>query len=645
MFKKLAILLILLFSFGQTAYAKSYSIDEVQIRAWIQPNGNLLVNELFTYTFDGKYKSIRRAIHEDNHEGVQWFKASELINDEAELGFIEDGDLRQLDVKREDGTYRSSFPVEDATKTFLFAYELKDAVKSYDSYSDVTVPFFGTDTNHDIDLHNVTIDFVFPEKLDPAEYHAFFHGPKGKVEEEGPEVVRFTTPVSDMYSLTETRVIFPSSVMSEQEKTAAPKSLEAAIQEEEDRVALAAHREAQMKTYNEVLGGLAVILGGALFIMMLGFMIGRIRGNGRTRDVLESDPLLLYMVHRRGKFTHGALMAGLYSLVERGKATVRRQKTTTRFLSDARSPDETLFFTLTSEGQLSAMEEKLVSWIFKRRGKNGSASFAMTDLAGATKSEKDLSRHVKKYHTKVKTLKEQEREWFAEVLKEAKEAGLLHDRWFHFVTKLAPLSIVLGTLCAYHFDMKSMFAMWFYGIIGCGSLVFLWWKNEKKWPALVFGVISFFAIAQLKDETSFFLLFLCLLITLFLLFFVPRHTLSGAALDVKAGIRRFRKQVKREGYPKGTSEEMDVWMIRTLLFERKRKLKRISSEGMEESALFSAAPLTALILTGQDPHEFLTNSWKWSGPPPSMSSGSSDGGFSGGGGGFDGGGGGGAGAD
>ncbi|WP_061809103.1 DUF2207 domain-containing protein [Rossellomorea vietnamensis] len=641
MFKKLAILLILLFSFGQTAYAKSYSIDEVQIRAWIQPNGNLLVNELFTYTFDGKYKSIRRAVHEDNHEGVQWFKASEVINDEAKLGFIEDGDLRQLDVKREDGTYRSSFPVEDATKTFLFAYELKDAVKSYDSYSDVTIPFFGTDTNHDIDLHNVTIDFVFPEKLDPAEYHAFFHGPKGKVEEEGPEVVRFTTPVSDMYSLTETRVLFPSSIMSKQEKTAAPQSLEAAIQEEEDRVALVAQRETQMKTYNDVLGGLAVILGGALFIMMLGFLLGRIRGSGRTRDVLEADPLLLYMVHRRGKFTHGALMAGLYSLVERGKATVRRQKTTTRFLSDARSPDETLFFTLTSEGHLSTIEEKLVSWIFKRKGKNGSASFAMTDLTGATKSEKDLSRHVKKYHTKVKTLKEQEREWFTEVLKEAKEAGLLHDCWFHFITKLAPLSVVVGTLWAYHFDMQSTFAMWLYGIIGCGSLLFRWWKKEKKWPVLVFGVISFFAAAQIKDETAIALLLLCLFLTLLLLFFVPRHTLSGAALNVKAGIRRFRKQVKREGYPKGTSEEMDVWMIRTLLFERKRKLKRMAS--MEDSTLFSAAPLTALILSGQDPHEFLTNSWKWSGPPPSMSSGSSDGGFSGGG--FDGGGGGGAGAD
>ena len=645
MIKKLLIMFILVFSFSQTAHARSYSIDEVQIRAWIQPNGNLLVNEMFTYTFEGKYTSVRRSIHEDHHDGVQWFEAYELLNDDAELGFLEEGDMRQLDSKREDGTYRSPFPVEDATKTIVYAYELKDAVDSYDSYSDVTVPFFGSGSNHDVDLHNVTIDFVFPEEIDPGEYHAFFHDQKGKVEEKGPEVVRFTTPVSDMYSLTETRLLYPSSVMTAQKKTAAPMSLDKAIQEEEDRMMLQAKRETQMKTVDKVLGGLAVSLSAILLIMLIGFLIGKIRGSGTTREVVEADPLLIYMVYKRGKFTHGALMAGLYSLVESGKATVRTQKATTRFLSDARSPDETLFFTLTSDGKpLSPIEEKLISWVFKRKGKNGSASFAMTDLAGATRSEKDLRRHVKKYHTKVKMLKQQEKEWFAELLKEAKEAGLLHDRWFHFVTKLVPLSTVIGILFAYYFDGQTAFALWVYGIIGSASLGLVWWKQEKKWPILVFGVISFFAVAQLQQETALSILILCIFITCLLLFMVPRHTLSGPALDVKAGIRRFRKQVKREGYPNVSGEELDTWMIRSLLFERKRKLRKMADAGVADRNVMSAAPLTSLILSDQNPHEFLTNSWKWSGPPPSTSSSSSDGGYSGGGGGFDGGGGG-AGAD
>ncbi|MGE6753532.1 DUF2207 domain-containing protein [Rossellomorea sp. NPDC071047] len=644
MIKKLLIILFLLLSFGQTASAKSYSIDEVRIRAWIQPNGNLLVNEMFTYTFDGKYSSVRRSIHGDNHEGVEWFKASEVINDEAELGFLEEGDLRPLEVEREELTYRSPFPVENDKKTIFYGYELKNAVKSYDTYSDVLVPFFGSGDNHDVDLHNVTIDFVFPEKVEPGEYSAFFHDRKGSVEEKGPEVVRFTTPVSSMYSLTETRLLFPSSVMNEQEKTAAPKSLEKVIEEEEARMELAAHREAQMETFNKVLAGLGVSLGTVGFIMILGSLIGRVRGSGRPSDVLEADPLLLYMVHRRGKFTHGAMLAGLYSLVERGKATVRKQKTTTRFLSDARSPDETLFFTLNPEGnQLSSIEEKLVSWVFKRRGRNGSASFALTDLAGATKSEKDHKRDVKKYHSKVKTLKEQEKEWFADVLKDAKGANLLHDRWFHFVTKVPPLFILIGILCAYYFDMQSTFAMWMYGILGGGFMIWGWMKKEKKWPLLVFSVISLFAAGQLVNETAISLVLTCIMLALFLYIMVPRHTLSGPALDIKAGIRRYRKQVKKEGIPNVGGEELDKWMIRSLLFERKRRLKKSVGDGLADSAALSAAPLTALLVSDQNPQEFLTNSWKWSVPPASSSSGWSDGGYSGGGG--DSGGGGGAGAD
>jgi hypothetical protein len=66
----------------------------------IQPNGNLLVNEMFMYTFDGNFTSVTM----------------------VELGFIKDGDLRPLDVKRKDATYLSSFPLKDDTKTIFYAY-------------------------------------------------------------------------------------------------------------------------------------------------------------------------------------------------------------------------------------------------------------------------------------------------------------------------------------------------------------------------------------------------------------------------------------------------------------------------------------------------------------------------------------------
>ncbi|XXM73053.1 DUF2207 domain-containing protein [Lysinibacillus sphaericus] len=636
---KVILILFLFLTFARTADAKSYRIDEVQIRAWIQTDGNVLVNEKFTYTFDGAFESVRRSVHQDDHDGVEWFEAYELLDDEAKLGFLEDGDLKQLKVEREDGnTYRSPFKVEDDAKHILFAYELKNAVKTYDTYSDLTIPFFGTGGNHDVDLNNVTIEFVFPEKMNPADYTAYFHGREGEVEEKGQTVIRFTSPVSKMYSLTETRLLFPSSIMKDQEKASAPVPLEKVIASEEKRIEKAALKEEQTQTYNKLLEGLAAGLGSIGSLVVFGMLIGRIRGRNNLSDVLDADPLLLYMVHNRGKFTHSALMAGLYSLIERGRASARTEKTSSRFLSDPKAPDKTLFVHLTAgEETLSDHEKYFVSRFFKRKGRNGSASLSLTDLAGATKSEKNNKRHTKTYHSKVKTLKMNEKEWFSAVLKEAKEEGLLHGRWYQMVTKALPLLIAAAVTLAYYFDQQSFFAMSIYGGGGAALLLFAWLKVKRKWPLLAFHVLSLVAAAQVYHETTMLLLFLNITVSAWIILMVPRHVLSGPALGLKAGIRDFKRQARNEGIPAAAGKEPDKWMIRSMLFQSRRRIRKVS--GRTDSSMLSAAPLASLVLTDQNPHEFLVNSWKWSVAPPSPSSGYTDGGgYTSGGGGDSGGG-------
>jgi Predicted membrane protein (DUF2207)/AAA domain len=623
---KISLIFFLLFSFAQTASAKSYSIDKVQIRAWIQTDGNVLINEKFTYTFDGTFESLRRSIHQKNHDGVKWFEAYELVNDEAELGFLEDGDLKQLKVERREGnTYRSPYQVENDTKNIVYAYELKNAVKSYETYSDLTIPFFGTDGNHDVDLNDVTVDFVFPEKVDPADYSAFYHGREGEVEEKGSTVIRFTSSVSKMYSLTETRLLFPSSIMKDQKKTSAPASLESVITAEEKRKEEAVIKEEQTQKFNKVLEGLAVGAGSIGAIVIMGMFIGRIRGRKDMSDVLDADPLLLYMVHNRGKFSHLALMAGLFSLVERGKASARTEKTSSRFLSDPKAPDETLFVHLTAgEDTLSDHEKNFVSRFFKRKGRNGSASLALTDLAGATKEEKDNKRHTKTYHSKVKTLRMNEREWFSEVLKEAKEAGLLHGKWFHVTTKGLPAVTLAAIVLAYYFDQQSPLAIFLCALAGIVCLVFAWVKSEKKWPLIIYHALSFIEAAQVYHETTMLFLILNIILSAWIVLMVPRHTLSGPALGLKAGIRRFKKQARSEGIPAAGDEELDKWMIRSMLFQNKRRIRK--NWDRTDRTMLAAAPLASLVLTGQNPHEFLVNSWKWSVAPPSASSGYTDGG-------------------
>lgn len=64
--------LIAFLTFHSSGEAKSYSIDKVHIKSWIQPNGDLLVNEIFTYTFDGSFHNLYRACGKSTKKPI-WY--------------------------------------------------------------------------------------------------------------------------------------------------------------------------------------------------------------------------------------------------------------------------------------------------------------------------------------------------------------------------------------------------------------------------------------------------------------------------------------------------------------------------------------------------------------------------------------------
>jgi uncharacterized membrane protein YgcG len=630
--KKIVILLVLLLPIASPVFAGSYSIDEVRIRAWIQPDGDLLVNEIFTYNFDGDYDSISRSVHKKNHKGVELFEAYELVNPKAELGYVDMEDLRPLKVSREDNTYRAVLPAKDEKIDVFFIYELKEAVKTYDSYSDLTVPFFGTDTNHDEDLQKVTIDFVFPEQLRPNSYFAFFHDRQGKVTEKGPWVVRFNTLESEMYSLTETRLLFPSSVMSEQSKTKAPISLKDAILVEEQLAEKNAAMKKQLNMLENVLTGLAAFLALGVLTLLFTRFLRKLRGADRPEELLQSDPLILYMISQRGKMNPYAFLAGLYSLVEKGKATARTEQNAGRFLKDTQSADQTLYFTLTApETSLSKCEQKLVSWLFKRKAKNGNPVFFMSDIAGASSQQRNNPQHLHNFHTKYKLFKANEKEWFACVLNQLKEEGMMSGKLSTLVGRGLMLFIFSAVIYAYYLDFLSTASIVIYSIIAGFLLIRGWLKPGRKLFILLFYLVSLIASVMLYDAEALTLLLITTVLSALLSILTPHMTLSGEALAIESEIQTFKKQLKLEGVPDQMSSQSDKWMIRSLLLKPKRQLRSLE-KGFASDEI-SAAPLTYLVATGQNPIEFLANTWKWSIPPGSSSSSSvsGDSGYSGGG--------------
>ncbi len=306
-------------------------------------------------------------------------------------------DLVPLTVEQDYTTYNASYPIKDTTKSFLFVYKLKNAVKTYETYSDLTVPFFGTGYNHDKDIHNVTIDFVFPEAIEPKDYRAYFHSREGNVVEKGEELVRYYTPVSKMYNLTEIRLLFPSSIMTNQEKRKAPYPVEDVILTETNQLEQRSSKLVHLQIYEKGLRLVLILLGFTLFMLTFWRVLGKIKRSKSSTDLLSMDPLLLYVIQKRGRLTNRALLAGLFSLVENGKASVILQAVTNRFFRDPKSPNETLHFTLLAKKKdLTPTEQRLVSWTFKHR-KTPSSSFNLTELAGATHKEKEGRKNMKRY--------------------------------------------------------------------------------------------------------------------------------------------------------------------------------------------------------------------------------------------------------
>ncbi|UQZ32210.1 hypothetical protein C2I18_00790 [Paenibacillus sp. PK3_47] len=618
-FMALTLSIIFFIAAVPVADARSYSIDEVQIRAWIQPDGDLLVNEIFTYNFKGKYDRVKRFIHEEHHSGVSNFEAYELSNPSAGLGFVKQEELHQLSVTQEGNGYYSSLPADDETKYIFYTYTLQQAVSSYETYSDLTVPFFGEGSNHDQDYQNVTIDFVFPEQVDPGEYYAFIHDANGIVEQKGAEVVRFTTPVSEMYSLTGTRLLFPSEIMSSQTKTTAPVSLEAAVAEENRYMQSMAVKEQRKAELGLLLIALAILAAAVSVIMLL--LPQRRKGSGNPDELLAEDPLRLYVLGRLGKRDFNAFVAGLYSLVEKGFASVTLINAYSRFLKDPQAPDQSLQFTLTADLHLlSESESKLVEALFKRR--NGKRSFLLNDLAGATRQEKEEKISFNKYIYKIQAFKVKEQQWWNDVISGMIAEGDMSNRVPRLLKGGLPVLAIAAMLYAYFLDSFDVWSIVISGMIG----LLLWWtmlgKPGKHWPVFVFWGAAVVGAMIVQDADLMLRMFLFIIACIVLISVTPRMILSRETAALYRSVKLFRKQMSRGEIP---VYDLEKWMIRSQLLRAKPQAEP-AAPSME---LAAAAPLAYLMLSGQNPVTYMEESWKMTLPYASSSSGPGGSGYSG----------------
>lgn len=629
----LSILLVLLsLSFGIVAEAKSYSIEKVHIKSWIQPNGDLLVNEVFTYSFEGPFSNLRRSFPVKHGKNVEQFYAYELSQLNLEPGFIDQAKMTPLQVTQDNNTFYTNIDIHDQQVTFLYTYTLKNSVTAYENFNDLDVIYFEEGDAHDQDYFNVTIDYIFPETVETNRFEGVLYN-KEKVEtEKNTSGIRFSSHRSKAFTETKTSIVFPAELISLSGKTKASLTYEDALANERE----------EQKEWNEKLSYMDTLISFipkvsfTMLIIILCFLFllpqRHFWRKGNIDEVLHTDVLYLFFVDKCGKPHSKAFLAGLFSLVEKGAVKVKKAKSALRFKFDPKAPEETLDFKLTN-GELatSVFEKQMTSWLFTTRSGSRKGAFHLHDAAGAAKD----NRNSTFFHSKIKVFKKKQKEWHHLVEKELEEAGAISSKIPLLVITVATLIVSLITMFAYYANVQSYLAITIICILTISFIVILWIKKRSTLFFSIYTVLLFFFITSIGNEKALDLIIGLLFIVIILYLVVPRNILSMSAVRAKDAVRSYRKELKN-GMPITLKNvEQEKWIVRAYLLGRKNV-----DIPLEELSL----PIATVLLASTDPIDYVTKSWSWTKGSTSSDGG---GGYSGGdsSGGGDGGGGGGAGAD
>ncbi|QEY22749.1 DUF2207 domain-containing protein [Psychrobacillus sp. AK 1817] len=592
-------LVIAFLSFGSVAEAKSFSIDKVHIKSWIQPNGDLLVNEVFTYNFDGAFTNLYREFPDTYDDRVVNFYSYELKSLDMEPGFVGEESMIPLSVSYENDYFRTIIDKSNEKVSFFYAYTLKDAVKSYENYSELKVTYFDGNA-HDQTYENVTIDFILPQPMNPDRFDGIMFDRHAVKREKNQYGVRFVTPKSEAYSTTKTSFYFPSSVITGMSKIKSSQTLSDAF---------AIEQQTFDETYNRLEGMgeiknlipkiiIGLLVTALLFIILLPQRHFWRRGS--ERDILDTDVLYLFFVDSVGNTSRKSFLAGLFSLVENGALKVMKGKAAVRFKNDPKSPKETLEFQLVDRSIAKAdFENIMINWLFSSRKGSIKSKFNLHDIAGAAREEKSQNDYF--VHRK-RDFKEKQKKWESAVESEMKEAGAFNDKIP--LTILSMATIILGILfsIAYFVDLRSSWGIaWIIGV-SLVYIVILWVKKKSKLWLFLYIAFMFFASAQLVDEQLFNQTFNLLVAFIVLYIAVPRNILSMNAVRAKDSIRTFKRALrkrKKENVPLYSEES---WAIRAYLFKRRQQTFPLE---------MATVPLAGLLLVETDPMNYVMDSWRW----------------------------------
>lgn len=385
----ICLLLLLIFLPASQASAKSFSIEQADLHAFILENGNLYVEELFTYRFSGTYKGTTRTIGDDHHEGVQYFEGY-LVPEHTTITQYDPNIFQALKVERENLTFKIHTPSKDETKKVFYRYVIKGATKKYKDTGQLYWRFF--DDMNESDLHNLSIRFfLYNDWKGTLQGQAFLHdltgGSLSKTEKDG---FLYKNKLLPAGKTVEIRYLFPETFLKDASFEKNEDMLEALLTEEKNYGEWLRRRE-QYSAPFEIINGAAAAVIIALFLMVICYprRLYRLFCPSAPLERLQVlDSFLVAAIARKARFQHIDIVAALFRLQQRGLLSMNQTVARASYLEDEKAPNQTYRFTLMEESTSFAQyERELIDWLFKKDAE-GQMSFSLDRLPFPTETER-----------------------------------------------------------------------------------------------------------------------------------------------------------------------------------------------------------------------------------------------------------------
>lgn len=148
------------------AASKEYYISNINIEAKVDENGDMKVQEIYNYNFQGDFNGIKRNIKTKGSDGVEDVSVS-IISNNSENGIneskSEDNNTFQINKDGNETEVKIFSKSQDEAKSFKINYTLKNVITSYKDVAELKWIFYENKDNVETNMINVFL--TLPNQL------------------------------------------------------------------------------------------------------------------------------------------------------------------------------------------------------------------------------------------------------------------------------------------------------------------------------------------------------------------------------------------------------------------------------------------------------------------------------------------------